>query len=51
MLFDKSFIKYTLTDQKVAIGSITELFTEKKLISGLPKYPTAPWSTVGFNFQ
>ena len=37
--------------QKVAIGSITDLSTKKKFISGLPKYPTCPLSTVGFNFQ
>ena len=51
MLFLKSSINNPLPGQKVAIGSITDLSTNKKFISSLPKYPTGPRSTVGLNFQ
>ena len=51
MLFYKSPRNNSLTGQKVAIGSITDLSTNKKFISSLPKYPTGPRSTVGLNFQ
>ena len=51
MLFYKISINNSLPVQKVAIGSITNLSTKKKFISGLPKYPTGPRSTVGLNYQ
>ena len=51
MLFYKSSTNNSLRGQKVAIGSKNDLSTKKKFISGLPKYPTGPRSTVGLNLK